>query len=114
MAIHQFGDHLDDRGAQPRGGAQGEGFGYESAQPVVGWPVEADQVRRDPLPQRATGDALGRQEHALGHAEARVAQHGSHQFVGQQLRPVRADRKRCLATRAGDDFVGLVGALAMS
>ena len=40
--VDQLGDHLDDRGAQPRGRPGGERLGHESAQPVVFGTVEAD------------------------------------------------------------------------
>ena len=109
VRVDQPGDHLDDRGVQPRGRPGGERLGDQPAQPVVFGTVETDDQLADPVPHRAAGDALGGQEHTLGHAKPWVAQYGAHQVVAEDFRSVRAQRDRRLPARLADDFVGLVG-----
>ena len=49
----------------------------------------------------------------MRYAESLVAQHTVHQFVGQQLGPVRPDRDWRLQSGPPDDFVTLVGVLGI-
>ena len=48
--VHQLGDDVDDRRAQPCGGPGGERLGHQAAQPVVFGAVEAEQAAWRPCP----------------------------------------------------------------
>ena len=71
--------------------------------------VETDQQLGDPVPDRAGGDALDHKADALRHGKPSIAQHGAHQVIGEDLRPIGAHRDRRPLPGLADDPVGLVG-----
>jgi len=95
-AVKMSSAHAENS-CQSCGGPRRERFGHQFAKALMLSAFQAQQDVHDLLVEGTGCDALSHQVDARRGGEAGVAQDGAGEFVGQHLRPQRADRDRPLA-----------------